>query len=197
VGQAIIAMGQAPMNNGSHIILVGARGAGKTTIGHALARRLDLPFYDTDRMIEEQIGESIAHFWKLHGEKAFREIETRILETIPSLPRGVIATGGGVVVSEVNRLILRANGIIVYLRVPTDQLVSRLQGSSGQRPRLTNHDSLEEEVKSVLSDRTPLYEGVAHFVIDTEGLGIGQAVYAISRCLDGIEPSKDRREGKS
>lgn len=187
-------MGHVPVNTGSHIILVGARGAGKTTIGHALARRLDLPFYDMDRLIEEQIGDSIAHFWKLNGEKGFREIETRILETIPSLPRGVIATGGGVVVSEVNRSILRANGIIVYLRVPTDQLVARLQGSSGQRPRLTNHDSLEEEVKSVLSDRTPLYEEVAQVVIDTEGLGIGQTVYAISRCLDGFDPSKSVRE---
>ncbi len=182
---------------GSHIILVGARGAGKTTIGHALARRLDLPFYDTDRLIEEHIGDSIANFWRARGEPLFRETETRILETIQSLPSGVIATGGGVVLSHGNRTFLRKNGVVVYLRVPTDQLISRLHGSSGQRPRLTELSSLEEEVKSVLSVRAPLYEEVAHYVIDTESMGIGQAVQAISRCLEGSEPMKIMHSEKS
>jgi shikimate kinase len=182
---------------GSHIILIGARGAGKTTIGHALARRLDLPFYDTDRLIEEDIGDSIANFWKTRGERLFRETETRILESIPNLPAGVIATGGGVVLSQGNRSFLRKNGVVVYLRVPTDQLIARLQGSSGQRPRLTEFSSLEEEVKSVLSARAPLYEEVAHFVIDTEGMGIGQAVQAISRCLEGSEPMKAMHSERS
>lgn len=165
------------------ILLVGARGAGKTTIGHALARTLDLPFYDTDRLVEERLGESIPVFWAREGEPAFREVESDIVKTLAGLPKGVISTGGGIVLRQENRSFLPSVGIIFYIRLRPETLIPRLQNSWGSRPRLIKEVPLEEEVKEVFIQRDPLYQEVAHHVIDADGHGIIQVVQMIQRSL--------------
>lgn len=167
------------------ILLVGARGAGKTTIGHALARTLDLPFYDTDRLVEEKLGESIPSFWSREGEEAFRDVEKRVVESLPELPMAVISTGGGIVLLPENRRRLREIGRVFYIRLRPETLLPRLQNSWGSRPRLMQEVSLEEEVRQVMVHRDPLYFEVAHHVIDADGFGIFQVVQMIQRYLEG------------
>ena len=89
------------------LLLVGPRGSGKTTLGHALARVLDVPVYDTDRMVEESAGEPLARLWEREGETAFRRFESRALDCLSRLPPGVVSTGGGIVLSAENRASLR------------------------------------------------------------------------------------------
>lgn len=169
---------------GRSILLVGARGAGKTTIGHALARTLDLPFYDTDRLVEERLGESIPVFWAREGEQAFRDQESGIVKTLSGLPKGVISTGGGIVLQEENRSLLPTVGTVFYIRLRPETLIPRLQNAWGSRPRLISEISLEEEVREVFSRRDPLYHEVAHHVIEADGHGIIQVVQLIQRCLE-------------
>lgn len=118
------------------IILVGPRGSGKTTLGHALARSIDAPVYDTDRMVEERTGEPVARLWDREGEGAFRGWESRVLQTLRELPPGVVSTGGGIVLSADNRRLLAELGPVFYLHVPVEQLVSRLSNAYEKRPRL-------------------------------------------------------------
>lgn len=181
------------------IILVGPRGAGKTTIGHALARTLDLPFYDTDRLVEELLGEPIAQFWRREGEACFRKKEAEVIARLPELQSGVVATGGGVVLDPENRERLRSCGTVFYISLRPEFLVSRLQNSWGVRPRLMAHLSLEEEVRQVLLVREPLYREVADFVVDADGYGISQVVQVILKDLDRGSRSTDpcRPEGSA
>ncbi|AFS53373.1 MULTISPECIES: shikimate kinase [Leptospirillum] len=168
----------------SSILLVGSRGAGKTTIGHALARTLDLPFYDTDRLVEERLGESIPTFWAREGEEAFRQIEGLVVESLPGLPRAVIATGGGIVLRPENRKNLQSVGRVFYIRLRPETLIPRLQNSWGSRPRLMQEVPLEEEVRQVMLIREPLYLEAAHHVIDADGFGIFQVVQVIQKYLE-------------
>lgn len=174
----------AHFSSSCSILLVGARGAGKTTIGHALARTLDLPFYDTDRLAEERLGESIPSFWSREGEEAFRHIEGLVVESLPELPRAVISTGGGIVLRPENRKRLRNVGRVFYIRLRPETLIPRLQNSWGSRPRLMQEVPLEEEVRQVMILREPLYLDSAHHVIDVDGFGIFQVVQIIQRFLE-------------
>ena len=174
----------ADLGQASSILLVGAPGAGKTTIGHALARTLDLPFYDTDRLVEERLGESIPSFWAREGEDTFRDVESLVVKSLPGLPRGVISTGGGIVLRSENRHCLQEVGRVFYIRLRPETLIPRLQNSWGSRPRLIQEVSLEEEVRLVMEQRDPLYLDVAHHVIDADGFGILQVVQMIQRCLE-------------
>ncbi|MHB1604902.1 MAG: shikimate kinase [Leptospirales bacterium] len=173
------------------IILVGPRGAGKTTIGHALARNLDLPFYDTDRLVEEYLGEPIAQFWGREGEACFRKKESEIVRRIPNLPPGVVATGGGVVLDQDNRKCLRECGMIFYISLRPESLVSRLQNGWGVRPRLMKSLSLEEEVREVLLKREPIYKEVSDYIVSADGQGIPQVVQIILKHLANASGSTD------
>ncbi|MHB1286145.1 MAG: shikimate kinase [Leptospirales bacterium] len=178
-------MGRGDFSNKiSQIILVGARGAGKTTIGHALARTLDLPFYDTDRLVEELIGEPIAHLWKREGESSFRKKESEVVAGLSKFQKGVVATGGGVVLDPVNRNFLRDAGVVFYISLKPESLVLRLQNSWGVRPRLMENVTLEEEVRQVQRIREPFYRETADFIVDANGQGISQVVQMILKQLD-------------
>ncbi len=178
-------MGRGDFSNRiSQIILVGPRGAGKTTIGHALARTLDLPFYDTDRLVEELIGEPIAHLWKREGESSFRQKESEVVAGLSKFQKGVVATGGGVVLDSANRQFLRDAGVVFYISLKPESLISRLQNSWGVRPRLMENVTLEEEVRQVQMVREPFYRETADYVVDADGHGITQVVQMILKHLE-------------
>ena len=168
------------------LVLVGPRGSGKTTLGHALGRVLDAPVYDTDRMVEDLAGEPLSRLWEREGEEAFREFETRALEALLTLTPGVVSTGGGIVMRPGNRETLRRMGYVLYLHVPEEQLISRLSGTSERRPRLREGVPLEEEVRQVVLERDPLYREVANHVLLAGGVSIATTLEEILSILRPI-----------
>src|SRR5262245_40821231 len=113
------------MASPSSIFLIGMMGAGKTTIGRALARRLGLEFADTDRELVERTGVSVATIFEIEGEEGFRRRESALLEELCARAGLVVATGGGAVLREANRELMRANGTVIYLRARLDRLWER------------------------------------------------------------------------
>lgn len=147
-----------------HIILIGFMGAGKSTIGRALARRLKAPFLDTDKEIESQAGASISHIFETQGEAVFREAETGLLKTLSAKgEKMVISTGGGLPLREENRRLLKRLGQVVYLQVQPDTVLKRLKGDA-TRPLLKGPDA-REKVASLLGQRLPLYREAAHITV--------------------------------
>ena len=146
------------------ITLIGLPGSGKSTAGRQLARRLALPFHDSDDVIEQRIGCSIRFFFEREGEAAFRDIEEEVIGEL-ARGEGVLATGGGAVLRPANRQRLRAGGHVVYLHALPDELFRRLQRDT-QRPLLQVADPLAR-LREMYAQRDPLYRETAHFVVET------------------------------
>ena len=145
-----------------NIFLVGPMGSGKSTIGSRLAQKMGLVFYDCDREIEKRTGASVKLIFEIEGEAGFRNRESRMLEEL-SQKRGVlVATGGGAIVSESNRALLRNSGIVVYLRTSVRQQIGRLRRDHS-RPLLQTGDK-ESKLMELAMTRNPLYEEVADLV---------------------------------
>ena len=106
------------------LILIGLPASGKTSVGRALARRLDMPFYDCDEAVETAAGQSVSAIFSQHGETFFRDMESKILEDLCSRERCVIATGGGAVLRQENRLLLRRSGVVFWLDRPLEDIMS-------------------------------------------------------------------------
>lgn len=147
------------------ITLVGMPGGGKSTVGRHLARRLDVEFADLDAAIEQRLGVSIREFFEREGEVRFREIETEMLARHLADARGVLATGGGTVLAEANRVGLRSNSVCIYLRSTPDELFRRLQRDT-RRPLLQVADPLAR-LREMHIVRDPLYRDASHFAVDT------------------------------
>ena len=145
--------------------LVGLPGSGKTTVGRQLARRLQLPFVDSDHEIEVRIGCSIREFFEREGELRFREIEEEVLDSLTQGESRVLSTGGGAVLREANRQHLHDRGRVVYLKSTPEELYRRLRHDSN-RPLLQVADPLLK-LKNLFEERDPLYRAVAHFVLET------------------------------
>jgi len=135
-------------------------GSGKSTTGRKIASALRWSFIDTDRLIEEQNDLSVAELFTVHGEQYFREAETRALITASERSRTVVACGGGTPCSDKNIGIMKETGVILYLKLPVDILVSRLERSKTQRPLLANNGEtgLRVKVQELLEKRTVWYE---------------------------------------
>jgi len=147
------------------ISLVGLPGSGKTTVGRQLARRLQLPFVDSDHEIEVRIGCSIREFFEREGEAVFRDIEAEVLDSLTLGPSKVISTGGGAVLRVTNRQHLRERGQVVYLKSTPEELFRRLRHDTN-RPLLQVADPLLK-LKTLFAERDPLYREVAHFLLET------------------------------
>ena len=145
--------------------LVGLPGSGKTTVGRQLARRLHLPFVDSDHEIEVRIGCSIREFFEREGEARFRDIEEEVLDSLTQGTSKVISTGGGAVLRANNRLHLHGRGRVVYLKSTPEELFRRLRHDTN-RPLLQVADPLLK-LKNLFAERDPLYREVAHFVLET------------------------------
>ena len=151
--------------NKKNIYLIGLMGAGKTTIGRMLAKSLGLPFYDSDKAIEDITGVDIATIFEFEGEKGFRLRENKMVKELVELDEIVLATGGGVILNEENRVRLKENGFVVYLQCSIDRIVDRTSRNS-QRP-LLNVDSPREKIQALIDERESLYLSCADFVIDS------------------------------
>lgn len=148
------------------IFLVGPRGCGKTTIGHALAKARSFKFADTDHELQEHEQRTVAAIVQQEGWERFRALETQALERVAQ-PATIIATGGGIILSEYNRQFMRENGVVIYLEASVSALIDRLEAypKAEQRPTLTGKP-IREEVGEVLAQREALYRAAAHHIIN-------------------------------
>lgn len=154
------------MQKYSPVFLIGPRASGKSSVARLLARHLGRPLFDTDFLVAAEAGCTIAEIVAKEGWDSFREREARVLRAA-CLSGGIIATGGGMVLSMANREFMRQQGTVVYLSASPECLHSRLSAdlNPGLRPSLTGNDPLEE-VRSVLAEREPLYISTAHHILD-------------------------------
>jgi shikimate kinase len=149
----------------ANVFFVGLMGAGKTTVGRAVARRLDRPFFDSDHEIEERTGARIPVIFELEGEAGFREREAQAIEDLTSRAGIVLATGGGAILRPENRDALRNRGLVVYLRANPHDLWLRTRRDRN-RPLLQTEDP-KAKLEALFEVRDPLYRECAHFVIET------------------------------
>lgn len=147
------------------ISLIGLPGAGKSTVGRQLARRLRVDFADSDAVIEQRLSMSIREVFERQGEAYFRAIEQTVVAEFASCWNGVLATGGGVVLTQLNRDVLRTRSVAVYLKATPRELVRRLRSDS-KRPLLQVNDPLER-LRQLYLQRDPLYRETAHFAVET------------------------------
>ena len=147
-----------------NIYLVGLMGAGKTTIGRSLAKRLDLTFIDTDKEIEARTGVSIPTIFEIEGEDGFRKRESQIIAELAAQRGYVIATGGGGILRAENRANMRTSGFVIYLNVPPRTLWERTRHDRN-RPLLQVADPLLK-LNELFAIRDPLYREVASLVVD-------------------------------
>ena len=146
------------------VTLVGLPGAGKSTIGRQLARKRGLPFFDSDLVIEERLGETIRTFFAREGEAAFRDLEEQVIDELTLQGRCVLATGGGAVLRDRNRQNMRERGVVVYLHASPEQLMRRLRNDT-KRPLLQVADPMAR-LQDLYEEREPLYKEVADFTFD-------------------------------
>lgn len=167
------------MNDTGNIYLVGLMGAGKTTVGRQLAKRLGRTFYDSDHEIEVRTGVRIPTIFEIEGEEGFRRREVQTIAEL-TLERGVVlATGGGVVLNAENRVRLHDTGWVVYLNVVPELLFERTRHDRN-RPLLHVGDPLAK-LKELYAVRDPLYREVAHLVVDGSRYGASAVVQYLCR----------------
>ena len=172
------------------VALVGLPGSGKSTVGRQLARRLQLPFIDTDPLIERRLGCSIRAYFEREGEESFRDEEEAVLDELTQTHEGVLSTGGGVVLRAGNRERLRTRMHVVYLHSASDEVFRRLRHDQN-RPLLQVKDPLSR-LRDLYAVRDPLYRETAHFVIETGRPSVATLVNMIVMQLElaGIVPPR-------
>lgn len=164
-----------------NIYLVGLMAVGKSTVGRTLAQRLGYDFYDSDHVIEERAGADIGWIFDVEGEEGFRERETAVLAELTMLEGIVLATGGGAVLREQNRVMLAARGIVIHLDSPLERLLERTE-KDRKRPLLSKGNP-RETLARLARERGPLYAEIADFRFVTDRQSPKALARAIEECL--------------
>ena len=148
-----------------NIFLIGPMGAGKTTMGRQIARRLNMDFEDSDHAIEASTGADIPLIFEKEGEEGFRKREIAVINELTQKPHLVLATGGGAVLAEENRNHLKSRGIVIYLHSDIKHLIERTRHDKN-RPLLQTADPAAK-LREIMSVREPLYRETADIIINT------------------------------
>ncbi|MFA5983473.1 MAG: shikimate kinase AroK [Methylococcaceae bacterium] len=162
-----------------NIYLIGLMGVGKTTIGKQLAKALKRPFYDSDKAIEQITGVDIPTIFEFEGEAGFRDREQKMILQLTMLQGIVLATGGGAILREENRMALKQTGFVVYLKCSVDRILERTRRDT-QRPLLQTENP-RERINCLFHQREPLYLACADYQVDT---GATQNKVVINRILE-------------
>lgn len=163
-----------------NVILTGFMGTGKSTVGHILARRLGLRYADLDALIVDRAGLSINDIFARYGEPHFRALETEVIRGVVSHEGAVLSTGGGAVISPVNRELLHAAGVVINLYATVDEICERLRDDC-ERPLLKDGRP-QERVSAMMAEREPFYAD-ADLRIDTTGKTVEDVVAEIIEFL--------------
>jgi len=165
-----------------NIILIGPMGSGKTTVGKQLAKRTRMDFVDSDHMIEERCGVSISTIFDIEGEEGFRKRETKMLNELCAKSGVVLATGGGAIATEENRILLRKSGFVVYLKTSIETQLARTQKAQN-RPLLENVDA-EQKLTQLMEERGSLYEQEADLTVLSGERVVSKVVEEILKVVD-------------
>lgn len=179
-----------PVVKQGNIFLVGLMGAGKTSVGRMLAKRMGKDFYDTDMEIERVTGVKIPVIFDIEGESGFRGREEKMIKKLTSLQGIVLATGGGAVLSPANRDRLRAGGHVIYLRASSEDLWRRTRRDRN-RPLLQTANPLAR-LRELHAQRDPLYQEVADLTVDTGSQSVGALTSHIQMLLAGMGPTTEK-----
>lgn len=166
-----------------NIVLIGMRGSGKSTIGARLSSELLLPLVETDKLIEEKNQKSISEIVNDFGWEYFRACEKEAIADCTQMDSVIISGGGGVILSQENRMQLKKNGLLIYLKVSPEILAKRI-GNDSTRPFLTNAKTRIEDIRETFSERSKLYEESAAFIIEADQKSVDQICSEIKTFLD-------------
>jgi len=165
-----------------NLILIGPMGAGKTTVGKQLAKQFGMDFVDSDHEIEERTGVSITTIFDIEGEDGFRKRETRMLEELCERENMVMATGGGAILGEENRKMLRRAGTVIYLNASLDAQVNRTRNRKS-RPLLTDDDP-RDQLRELMAVREPLYRQEADVIVESGERSVSNVTREIVQKLE-------------
>lgn len=164
-----------------NIYLIGLMGAGKTTIGRALAKKLNRPFFDSDIEVETRTGASVTTIFEIEGEASFRRREADAIKDIASRSGVVLATGGGAVLHPDTRSLLKNTSTVIYLSATVPQLLQRTRKDT-KRPLLQTADP-QKRLEELMASRDPIYREVADLIIETGSQNMVALVQHIMRQL--------------
>jgi len=151
-----------------NIVLIGYRGSGKSTVAKVLSRKTGMEVISTDAMITEKEAADIPRIVQRHGWDYFRDVENEVIREVSALDNIIVDAGGGAVLREENRRLLKNNGVVFWLTADVETITRRIR-TSAERPSLTGDKSFLEEAGQVLQQRIPLYEKAAHHTVKTDG----------------------------
>jgi shikimate kinase len=175
-----------------NVYLVGMMGAGKTTLGKALAQKTGQEFVDTDRVLVDRTGVPVATIFEIEGEEGFRRRESGVLAELAARSGCIVATGGGAVLAVENRRVMRSSGTVVYLRARLENLWERTRHDSS-RPLLATADP-HATLAAILEQRDPIYRQAAHIVVETSAQGAATLVSRVLAALREHEGTDGRAQ---
>lgn len=162
-----------------NIVLCGMMGVGKSSVGVRIAELTGRMWYDTDVVITDRHGR-ISDIFEYYGEPHFRALETEIVRELSGKDKLVISTGGGLVLKPENNELLKQNGRIFFMRATFETLLKRVRADE-TRPLLKNTGKTAEALGKLLAERTPIYEHVADYIVDTDGKSVDEVAREIVR----------------
>lgn len=164
-----------------NLYLIGYRGSGKTRVGAELAKRLGLPHFDSDDLVERQSAQTIQQIFATSGEVEFRRLEAEVIRLLHRWQPAIVSLGGGAILAPENRDRLRASGRMVWLKAAAEVLLDRMEkdpASIQRRPQLTAYGCLEE-IETLLKQREPIYSACADFAVEVGELSVAEVAEAI------------------